>query len=114
MSIPQIRLAGEGDAGPNGAPPGDLYIELSMKPHQFFRRQGSDSRLDLPVNIAKAALGADLQVPTIGGGTAELKVAARHAARQGVPAARAGRAASARRGPGRPDGAREASRCRPR
>jgi molecular chaperone DnaJ len=70
----QIRLAGEGDAGPNGAPPGDLYIELSVKPHPFFKRQGSDLWMDLPVNIANAALGAELQVPTIGGGTAALKV----------------------------------------
>jgi molecular chaperone DnaJ len=70
----QIRLAGEGDAGPNGTPPGDLYIELSIKPHKFFRRQGNDIWMDLPINIAQAALGAELPVPTVGNGTASLKV----------------------------------------
>jgi molecular chaperone DnaJ len=70
----QIRLGGEGDAGPNGTPPGDLYIELSIKPHKFFRRQGNDIWMDQPINIAQAALGADLQVPTVGNGTANLKV----------------------------------------
>jgi len=63
----QIRLTGEGDAGPRGAPPGDLYIELSIKPHKLFRRQGFDVLLDLPLNIAQASLGADLQVPTLDG-----------------------------------------------
>ena len=70
----QIRLAGEGDAGANGTPPGDLYIELAIKPHKFFRRQGNDVWMDQPINIAQAALGADLQVPTVGNGTANLKV----------------------------------------
>lgn len=72
----QIRLAGEGDVGPNGTPPGDLYIELAIKPHQFFRRQGNDLWMELPINIAQAALGAELTVPTIGGGSAGLKVPA--------------------------------------
>ncbi|HUS17316.1 MAG TPA: molecular chaperone DnaJ [Chloroflexia bacterium] len=70
----QIRLAGEGDVGPNGAPAGDLYIELSIKPHPLFRRQGSDIWMELPINISQAALGAELTVPTVGGGTAALKV----------------------------------------
>jgi len=71
----QIRLAGEGDVGPNGAPAGDLYIELAIKPHPYFRRQGSDLWLELPINVATAALGAELSVPVLGGGTAPLKVA---------------------------------------
>ena len=69
----QIRLTGEGDAGPRGAPPGDLYIELSIKQHALFRRQGFDILLDLPLNIAQASLGADLQVPTLEG-SQELKI----------------------------------------
>jgi len=61
----QIRLSGEGDIGLHGAPPGDLYIELSIKPHPFFRRQGSDIWMDLPLNMAQAALGAELPVPVV-------------------------------------------------
>ncbi|HMA36501.1 MAG TPA: molecular chaperone DnaJ [Chloroflexia bacterium] len=70
----QIRLAGEGDIGPGGAPPGDLYIELAIKPHLFFRRQGNDLWMDLPINVAQAALGAELQVPTVAGTSAPLKI----------------------------------------
>lgn len=70
----QIRLVGEGEAGPRGTPPGDLYIEVNVKPHKLFKRDGNDLILDLNLNIAQAALGAELQVPTVDGGTAELKV----------------------------------------
>ncbi|MGI8587171.1 MAG: molecular chaperone DnaJ [Chloroflexia bacterium] len=70
----RIRISGEGDAGPHGASPGDLYIELAIKPHPIFRRQGTDLWMELPVNIAVASLGADLAVPTIDGGTAPLKI----------------------------------------
>lgn len=72
----QIRLSGEGEAGPKGAPPGDLYIELNVKPHKLFKRDGNDILLDLNVNIAQASLGADIQVPTVDGETSSVKVAA--------------------------------------
>jgi molecular chaperone DnaJ len=70
----RIRLTGEGDAGPRGAPPGDLYIEFEVKPHKIFRRRGYDILLDLPLNVAQASLGVELQVPTLDGGHQELRV----------------------------------------
>ncbi len=70
----QIRLSGEGDIGMHGAPPGDLYLELSIKPHPFFRRQGSDIWMDLPLNMAQAALGAELTVPVVGNSTMPLRI----------------------------------------
>lgn len=68
----QIRLAGEGDAGEFGGPPGDLYLEVQVQPHPFFRRQGDDVLLNLTVNIAQATLGAQVEVPLPEGGTAPL------------------------------------------
>ena len=68
-----LRLAGEGEAGEPGAPPGDLFIEFSIKPHPLFRRMGQDLHLEMPINIAQAALGDRLEVPTIEG-TAEVKL----------------------------------------
>jgi molecular chaperone DnaJ len=72
----QIRLSGEGEAGPKGAPPGDLLVELNVKPHKLFKRDDHDLLLDLNVNMAQAALGADIEVPVVDGGTASVKVAA--------------------------------------
>jgi molecular chaperone DnaJ len=69
----RIRLTGEGDMGLRGAPPGDLYIEFEVKPHKLFRRKGVDILLELPLNVAQASLGVDLQVPTLDG-PQELKV----------------------------------------
>ena len=63
----QIRLSGEGEAGMRGGPRGDLYIGLRIKPHPHFRRQGNDLIYELPINIAQAALGAEVIVPTIDG-----------------------------------------------
>lgn len=71
----QIRLSGEGEAGPKGAPPGDLYIEINVKPHKLFKRDGNDLLLDLNVNMAQAALGAEIQVPTLEGDPATVKIA---------------------------------------
>ncbi|MDQ6693010.1 MAG: molecular chaperone DnaJ [Chloroflexota bacterium] len=70
----QIRLAGEGEAGPRGSAPGDLYIEVNIKQHKLFRREGSTIILDLGLNMAQAALGADIQVPTVDGEETLLKV----------------------------------------
>jgi molecular chaperone DnaJ len=65
----QIRLAGEGQPGENGGPNGNLYILVQVKQHKFFRRRDFDVLLDLNINIAQAALGADVEVPTVDGPT---------------------------------------------
>jgi DnaJ-class molecular chaperone len=62
-----LRLRGQGGAGWNGEAPGDALIEVSVIPHKFFRRDGDDIHLDLPVTIAEAVLGARVTVPTPGG-----------------------------------------------
>ena len=64
----QIRLAGEGQPGTNGGPRGNLYIEVKVRPHKYFRRKDDDILLDLNINIAQAALGAEVEVPTLNGG----------------------------------------------
>jgi len=63
----QIRLAGEGEAGVYGGPPGNLYVVLGVKPHPYFRRQDSDIILELAINVAQAALGDKVKVPTVDG-----------------------------------------------
>jgi len=63
----QIRLAGEGEAGARGGPAGNLYVVVNVKRHPFYRREGTDLLLDLPINIAQAALGDEIQVPTLEG-----------------------------------------------
>jgi molecular chaperone DnaJ len=69
----QIRLAGEGQPGLNGGPNGNLYIAIEVKQHKYFRRRENDVLLDLEVNIAQAALGADVDIPTVDG-LAKLKI----------------------------------------
>lgn len=63
----QIRLAGEGEAGSLGGPPGDLYLILRVQRHPFFKRRGNDILLNLDINVAQAALGAEIKVPTVDG-----------------------------------------------
>jgi molecular chaperone DnaJ len=63
----QIRLAGEGQPGAAGGPNGNLYLEIQVKPHQYFRRRQDDIQLNLNINIAQAALGAEIEVPTVDG-----------------------------------------------
>lgn len=63
----QIRLSGEGQPGSNGGPRGNLYIEVKVKPHKYFRRRGDDVMLDLNINVAQAVLGAEVKVPTLEG-----------------------------------------------
>ncbi|MEP6774800.1 MAG: DnaJ C-terminal domain-containing protein, partial [Chloroflexota bacterium] len=63
------------EAGPRGAPAGDLYIELNVKASKLFKREGNDLTYELNVNMAQAALGAEIQVPTVDGATAPVKVA---------------------------------------
>jgi molecular chaperone DnaJ len=64
-----IRLSGEGDAGSRGGSPGNLYVVLSVARHEFFTRDGDDILYELPVNFAQAALGDELEVPTLNGKT---------------------------------------------
>jgi len=71
----QIRLAGEGQAGVNGGPNGNLYLEIKVKQHEYFRRKSDDILLDLKINIAQATMGAEVDVPTIDG-TAKLNIPA--------------------------------------
>ncbi|MGQ9586500.1 MAG: molecular chaperone DnaJ [Anaerolineae bacterium] len=63
----QIRLAGEGEPGQRGGPPGNLYVILSVREHPFFKRQGDDIYLQLNINVAQAALGDQVRVPTLDG-----------------------------------------------
>ena len=70
----RIRLAGEGEAGLRGGPPGDLYIFLSIKPHEFFQRDGADLFCRVPIAMTTAALGGQIEVPTIEGGRTRVKV----------------------------------------
>ncbi|MBI4281893.1 MAG: molecular chaperone DnaJ [Chloroflexi bacterium] len=63
----QVRLAREGDAGSKGGMPGNLYIDLQVEPHQVFQRNDHDILFELPINFVQAALGAELEVPTLSG-----------------------------------------------
>ncbi|HNX45925.1 MAG: molecular chaperone DnaJ [Anaerolineaceae bacterium] len=63
----QIRMMNEGQPGANGGPNGNYYIELEVAPHKYFRRRGTDILLDLDINIAQAALGDEINVPTLNG-----------------------------------------------
>ncbi len=63
----QIRLTGEGNAGLDGGPAGNLFVVLHVQPHEFFRRRDDDIFLDLQINIAQAALGDEITIPTIDG-----------------------------------------------
>lgn len=63
----RIRLSGEGEPGENGGPPGDLYVQIVVKPHDIFTREGADLRCEVPIDIVTAALGGELEVPTLGG-----------------------------------------------
>jgi len=62
----QLRMAGEGDSGGTGLPPGDLYVYVVVRPHNIFEREGSDITCEAPVEFAEAALGAEIEVPTLG------------------------------------------------
>ena len=63
----RIRLQGEGEAGLNGAPPGDLYVEVHVKPHPIFERQGQDLHCQMPISFTTAALGGEIEIPTLQG-----------------------------------------------
>jgi len=72
----RIRLAGEGEAGVRGGPPGDLYIFLEVAPHEFFQRDGADLHCRVPVSMSSAALGGEFEVPAIDGSKVRVKVPA--------------------------------------
>ena len=63
----RIRLAGEGEAGESGGPPGDLYVQISVKQHPIFQREESNLFCDVPISFVTAALGGELEVPTLNG-----------------------------------------------
>ncbi|MBC7990498.1 MAG: molecular chaperone DnaJ [Luteimonas sp.] len=71
----RIRLSGEGEAGPAGSPPGDLYVEVRVRPHPIFQRDGDDLHCEVPIRISQAALGDTVRVPTLDG-EAEIRVPA--------------------------------------
>jgi molecular chaperone DnaJ len=70
----RIRLAGEGEAGFRGGPDGDLYIFISVKPHEFFQRDGADLYCKVPISMTKAALGGQFEVATMDGAYTRVKV----------------------------------------
>jgi len=71
----RIRLSGEGEAGRNGGPPGDLYVEVRVNPHKLFNRDGADLSCEVPVSFATATLGGEVELPTLDGNVS-LKVPA--------------------------------------
>jgi molecular chaperone DnaJ len=93
----RIRLAGEGEAGLRGGPTGDLYIFIEVRSHPIFEREGVNLHCTVPVSMATAALGGDIEVPTIDGGRSRVKIpAGSQSGRQmrlrgkGMPALRGG------------------------
>jgi molecular chaperone DnaJ len=69
----RIRLGAEGEPGVNGGPPGDLYVQLHLKPHAIFQRDHDDLHCEMPVGFATAALGGEIEIPTLDG-AATIKV----------------------------------------
>ena len=63
----RIRVRGRGAPGPGGGPPGDLYVRVNVQPHPYFRREGKDVYVEVPISITEAALGGKVDVPTIDG-----------------------------------------------
>ena len=71
----RIRLSGEGEPGSRGGPPGDLYVVVQLKPHSVFQRDGADLHCEMPISFTTAALGGELEIPTLDG-KAMLKIPA--------------------------------------
>ena len=72
----RLRIAGEGEAGERGGPPGDLYVVIQVREHEFFRREGNNLFCEVPVRFAQAALGDEIEVRTIEGDKARMKMPA--------------------------------------
>jgi molecular chaperone DnaJ len=70
----QLRLSGEGEPAPRGGQPGHLYIVLHVQPHRYFKRHGNDLVVEVPINVAQAALGDEFTVPTLDGKEVPIKV----------------------------------------
>ncbi len=70
----RIRLANEGEGGLRGGPTGDLYIFLTVRPHEFFQRDGADLFCKVPISMAVATLGGEIEVPTIDGKKARVTI----------------------------------------
>jgi molecular chaperone DnaJ len=77
----KLRVAGEGEAGSYGGPPGDLYVFINVTPHPFFKRKGNDLHCEVPISFIQATLGGEIEVPTIDG-TETIKIP------QGTPSGR--------------------------
>jgi molecular chaperone DnaJ len=71
----RIRLSGEGEAGVNGGPPGDLYVVIHLKEHGVFQRDGDDLHCEMPISFTHAALGGEIEIPTLDG-SAKIKIPA--------------------------------------
>ena len=69
----RIRLSGEGEPGVNGGPPGDLYVQIQVKPHPVFQRDHDDLHCEMPVSFATSALGGEIEIPTLDG-SAKIKI----------------------------------------
>jgi molecular chaperone DnaJ len=70
----RLDVPRQGDAGPNGGPPGDLYVVIRIRPHEYFERQNSDLYCAVPISVTQAALGADIHVSTLDGKRIKVKV----------------------------------------
>ena len=71
----RIRLSGEGEAGMNGGPSGDLYVVINLRPHAVFQREGGDLHCEMPISFVAAALGGEIEIPTLDG-HAQIKIPA--------------------------------------
>jgi molecular chaperone DnaJ len=71
----RLRITGEGESGVRGGPRGDLYIDIAVKPHEFFHREAENLLCEVPISFVQAALGCDIEVPTLYG-TTGLKIPA--------------------------------------
>ena len=71
----RVRLSGEGEPGVNGGPPGDLYVQVHIKPHSVFQRDHDDLHCEMPISITTAALGGEISIPTLEG-SAKIRVPA--------------------------------------
>jgi molecular chaperone DnaJ len=69
----RIRLSGEGESGVNGGPPGDLYVVIHLKEHSVFQRDGDDLHCEMPISFSQAALGGEIEIPTLDG-SAKIKI----------------------------------------
>lgn len=70
----RLRLSGYGDAGEGGGPPGDLYVYISVSPHEIFERDGDNVLIELPISFSEAALGTKKEIPTPSGSTARITI----------------------------------------